>query len=385
LRTGTDTKGRLNKVKVVVCASSGPALIKRRELLENLADHGCEVIAAAPFTDSSLDNVLARIHGRFIPAPLNPTGINPFHDLRYFQALTNIFRRESPDVVFCYTHKAVIFGLAAAARAGVRRRVALITGLGFAFIDVIGWKRRVTNFSVRMLYRWALQKASLVFFQNVDDKQLFSSLRLLPKDVKSDIVNGSGINLDIFSPQPIPDGPISFLMLSRLMRDKGLREYARAAAMITARYPGVKCNLAGGVDANPAGIPIEEVLDLQRAGHLIYHGDVPDVRPLLKTTSVYVLPSYREGTARSVLEAMSSGRAIITTDAPGCRQTVIPGVNGFLVPIKDSAALAVCMERFIREPDLATKMGAASRKIAEERYDVRKVNARILSGLGLSN
>jgi len=375
----------MSAMKVIVCAGFGPSLINfRGDLLRSLVSCDCDVVAAVPLENNQVGHALADIGVRLATVPLSPTGLNPISDLRYYRALVDIFKLESPDAVFCYTHKAVIFGLMAAAHVGVSRRVGLITGLGFAFIDVVGWKKRFANFVVRALYRVALRRSTHVFFQNPDDQKLFRALQLLPHELKNEIINGSGINLDRFAHEPIREGPLSFLMLSRLLRDKGVCEYAEAAAIITSRYTGISFHLAGGIDGNPSAILLKKVNEWQSAGHIVYHGEVADVRPLLKSATVYVLPSYREGTPRSVLEAMSTGRPIITTDAPGCRETVIPGENGFLVPIKNPVALSECMERFIREPGLAIRMGLASRRLAERKYDVRKVNVRILAELGVT-
>jgi len=174
-----------------------------------------------------------------------------------------------------------------------------------------------------------------------------------------------------------------FLLIGRLLGDKGIREYAQAAAQLKKAYPHAQFALAGDFDANPDAVRRAEIEQWVRDGVLDYLGFLPDVRPAIAQCSVYVLPSYREGTPRTVLEAMAMGRAIITTDAPGCRETVVEGENGFLVPVRSADALAQAMLKFLQDPALATRMGQRSRQIAEQKYDVHKVNAVMLHEMGL--
>ena len=174
-----------------------------------------------------------------------------------------------------------------------------------------------------------------------------------------------------------------FLLIGRLLGDKGVREYVQAAEQVKQRYPQAQFDLVGWIDANPNTITQPELDRWVAAGTINFLGRLSDVRPAIANSSVYVLPSYREGTPRTVLEAMAMGRAVITTDAPGCRETVVDGDNGFLVPVKDADALAQAMLRFIEQPELIIQMGQRSREIAEEKYDVHKVNAQMLAGMGL--
>jgi glycosyltransferase involved in cell wall biosynthesis len=197
------------------------------------------------------------------------------------------------------------------------------------------------------------------------------------------VVNGSGVDLDKFVfISPLKVKPV-FLLIARLIGDKGIREFVQAAQLIQRSYPDCRFLLVGGLDSNPDAISQIELDDWIHNGMVEYLGRLDDVRPAIARASVYVLPSYREGTPRSVLEAMAMGRAIITTDAPGCRETVIDGENGFLVPVKSVDALVDAMTRFIEDPDLAVRMGKRSREIAEEKYDVHKVNAVMLKEMGI--
>jgi glycosyltransferase involved in cell wall biosynthesis len=304
-------------------------------------------------------------------------------DLRTVRALIAFFREFRPDIVLTYTIKPVIYGLLAARLVGVPRRFAIITGLGYTFVGA-DLKARLAGAAARQLYRLSLRGADLVFFQNPDDRALFERLGLLRAPDQAVLVNGSGIDLDQFQPVPLPGDTVSFLLIARLLKDKGVREYIETARQVRSRHPGTQFHLVGWLDqGNPAGIAEDELRAWITEAVICYHGQLDDVRPAIAATSVYVLPSYREGTPRTVLEAMAMGRPIVTTDVPGCRETVRQGVNGYLVPAQDASALAGALERFLLEPSLIEAMGRESRRIAVEKYDVRKVNATILEAMGL--
>ena len=198
----------------------------------------------------------------------------------------------------------------------------------------------------------------------------------------SSVVSGSGVDVTGYSVAPLPDKPC-FLLIARLLGDKGVREYAQAAQLVKTVYPEVVFRLVGWIDDNPDAITQRELDQWVDSGLLEFLGRLDDVRPAISGCSVYVLPSYREGTPRTVLEAMAMGRPVITTDAPGCRETVIDRDNGFLVPVKDVQALADAMIKMIDSRGLVSKMGERSRQIAETKYDVHKVNALMLEGMGI--
>jgi glycosyltransferase involved in cell wall biosynthesis len=296
-------------------------------------------------------------------------------------ALRAIVQDERPEVIIAYTIKPVILSVLVGRAERVPRIVALITGLGFAFTGGREPKRLLSRAVASVLYRLALPKADIVLFQNPDDQALFRELGLLRANTKTALINGSGIDVDHFSTVPAPVEP-AFLMISRLLGDKGIREFQAAAIRLKAEHPEARIMLVGYLDPSPDSLSQAE-LDGMIASGIEFLGRLEDVRPAIAECSVYVLPSYREGTPRSVLEAMAMGRAIITTDAPGCRETVTHEVNGLLVPPRDAEALYQAMLRFVREPDLAARMGPESRRIAEEKYDVRKVNADLLRHAGL--
>ncbi len=370
--------------RIVVVAGLPSSLVNfRGPLIEAMRANGHEVHAAGPPADAHTLEWLSARGVAYHPVELARTGLSVAGDIGTFLGLRRVFRAVRPDVVFAYTIKPVVYGMLAAASAGAPRRYALVTGLGFAFTDGDGsGKRRLSQAIASLLYAVALRLATGVFFQNPDDAALFRARRLLPARLQPRIVNGSGVDLAQFPVAPQPPAP-RFLMISRLVADKGVREFVAAARIVRRRRPDATFDLVGPTDPNPAAIPASLIPDAVADGAVVYHGETRDVRPFLANASVYVLPSYREGTPRTVLEAMATGRAVITTDAPGCRETVRDGDNGFLVPVRDADALARAMLRLIEDPALGAEMGRRARARCEEKYDVRKVNAAMLDHMRL--
>lgn len=368
-----------SKKRILITASLAESLVNfRGPLISALLDADLDVHVAAPefseVTRAQLTSMGVTIHQIF----LQRTGTNPISDLKTFLDLRKTIRRVRPDIFLAYTVKPVVYGLAAAYQLKVPHKAALITGLGYAFINP---RHGFVQKTVMGLYKYALKNANIVFFQNPDDHQLFIEKKLLSEKTPFRIVNGSGIDIEKFPPSPLPSGKTSFLMIARLLGDKGTREYIEAAKIIKKKYQDAEFHLVGWIDQNPDAIKQTELDGWISDNIITYWGKLSDVRPAIAATSVYVLPSYREGTPRTVLEGMAMGRPIITTDAPGCRETVIEGENGFLVPIKSPEALAQAMETLINDRDLLSRMAQRSREIAEERYDVHKVNHSMLEVL----
>ncbi len=313
---------------------------------------------------------------------LKRTGTNPLADMATLAELWRLMRRIRPDYVMGYTIKPVIYGSLAAWLVGVPNRFSLITGLGYAFTGEASGKRGLLRTLIQRLYRFGLSKSRRVFFQNPDDQTLFRQLGLLAENIPSCVVNGSGVDVADYSVEPLPGKP-SFLLIARLLGDKGVREYARAARKVKKQYPQASFKLVGWIDNNPDAISQHELDEWVKSDTLEFLGKLTDVRPAIAGSNVYVLPSYREGTPRTVLEAMAMGRPVITTDAPGCRETVVDGDNGFLVPVESVDELVSAMIRFIEEPALVVRMGERSRRVAEEKYDVHKVNKFMLDEMGI--
>lgn len=355
----------------------------RGPLIDALLAQGLTVHVAAPDmpAGSALRGQLESRGVRVHDLPLRRTGANPLADLALLYHLWRLMRRVRPQIVLGYTIKPVIYGALAAWLARVPQRYALITGLGYAFQGEARWNG--LRELARRLYALALRRVHKVFFQNPDDQALFRTRGILGVGTPSVVVNGSGVDLAHYAATPLPPGPPCFLLIARLLDAKGVRLYAQAAEQVRARCPPARFRLVGWIDANPDAITPSELDRWIAQGTVEFLGRLEDVRPAIADCQVYVLPSYSEGTPRTVLEAMAMGRAIITTDAPGCRETVVDGDNGLLIPVKSVSALVEAMERLIAEPELAERMGRRSRQIAEEKYDVRKVNAVMLREMGI--
>ena len=366
--------------KILLVSHYARSLINfRGEMIKAFAELGHEVTSLGP--EKGFSGELKKLGANYREIPLDRTGLNPLKDMVTFFALVRIMRKLKPDIVFSYAIKPVIYGSLAALVAGVPWVYSMITGLGFVFVEKE--RKNFLQRFVRFLYRLSLKNNAAVFFQNPDDLELFRRAGLLGKDTKAVLINGSGVDLERFYYVRPEIKPLSFLLMARLIWDKGIGEYVEAARRLKKRYPEVSFKLLGPLDSNPSAIKERDIKRWGEEGIIEYLGATDDVRPYLAGCSVYVLPSFREGTPRSVLEAMAMGRPIITSDAPGCRETVIHGVNGFLVPVKDSASLAEAMEKFILNPKLVFAMGEKSRQMAEEKYDVHKVNRTILQAMGL--
>lgn len=378
-------------MKFLIICSYIPSIINfRGKLLEAIADKGYEIHILAPDTDQFLNDcqTLTQLGYYIHDIPMQRAGTNPFADAKTLKSLYTTIKTIKPDYILSYTIKPVIYGTLAATMAKIPHIFAMITGLGYAFQTAENQSPSLTQKLIYSLYKKALPNCEKIIFQNLDDRALFRQLQLMPDNFPTFLVNGSGVNLTHFEVIDLPrdqQGNVktSFLLIARLLKDKGVLEYIEAAKIIKQQYPNIEFHLVGWIDENPASISQSQLDGWVNQGIVKVWGKLEDVRPAIAACSVYVLPSYREGTPRTVLEAMAMGRAIITTNAPGCKETVVDGVNGFLVPVKAVKQLADAMEKFILEPNLVIEMGKASRKIVVEKFDVNKVNQTMLIEMGL--
>ncbi|MEI6102805.1 MAG: glycosyltransferase family 4 protein [Methanothrix sp.] len=359
----------------------------RGPLIAYLASRGHEVSALAPDYDETMRAEVRALGAIHVDYSLSRTGMNPLRDFADVLRLAMLLRKRKPDITLAYAFKPVIYGTLAAWLAKVPLRFATIEGLGYVFTpseNAEPFRRKMLRAVVVLLSTLALSRADRVFFLNKDDIAEFSDRHIISTN-KAILLGAIGLDLDEWTAAPSVTNPVTFLLAARLLREKGIAEYAKAAKLITQRHPDTRFILLGSLDTNPGALSRCEIEEWTAEKIIEWQGHVPDVRPWLAQTSVFVFPSYREGVPRITQEAMAMARPVITTDAPGCRETVIDGENGFLVPVRNPEALADAMERFILQPELIERMGRASRRIAEERFDVHKVVGRVYEVLKSAN
>lgn len=367
-------------MRIVICLNTAWNLVNfRAGLIRALVSDGHEVVAVAP--DDKYAGGLQALGCRFVPFHMENGGTNPFKDALLLWQFARLFARERPDVYLGYTVKPNVYGSLAAHMLGIPV-INNIAGLGAVFIKG-GWLARL----VRWLYRTALRRSAKVFFQNRDDQQLFIRGGLVQAGI-TELLPGSGIDLKHFSPVPqtTPDRDNSkfrFLLIARMLRDKGVMEYVEAAKLIRNTHPQVECCLLGPLDVqNPAAISRAEMDTWVASGVVNYLGVTDDVRSKIADADCVVLPSYREGTPRTLLEAGAMARPIITTDAVGCREVVNDGVNGYLCKIRDAADLAQKMEQMLSLPsEQRSEMGRRGRQKIEFEFDEKIVVEKYLAAI----
>jgi glycosyltransferase involved in cell wall biosynthesis len=358
----------------------------RGPLIRALTARGISVYALAPDFDDGLRSRIGGLGAVPMDYFLSRTGTNPVRDMVAIFHLSQLLKRLSPDVTLNYFIKPVIYGSIAAWLAGVPKRFSMIEGLGYVFsedTESITWKHRVLRWGISRFYKFSLGLNQKVFFLNKDDIKQFVSDEIVTEK-KVLWIDGIGLDLDHYTPVLSVVEPVTFLLIARMLREKGIYDFVEAARQVRGRYPAVRFLLVGGCDQNPSSVMEAELRAWVAEGLVVWPGRVNDVRPWFSQASVFVLPSYyREGLPRGNQEALAMGRPIITTDWVGCRETVQDGINGFLVPVRDPVALAEAMMRFVESPDLIEKMGKEGRRIAEERFDVHAINRQIIEAMGL--
>ena len=376
-------------MKIVIIGTVASSFLSfRAHLIQALLAKSYTVYAfTSEYTEEELSQIDA-LGAIPITYELNRGGINPFADAKATYTLSKKIKEIDPDLVFSYFSKPVIFGTLAATLAKVPRVIGMLEGLGYAFTEQpegLSKKAQLIKSIQVLLYKIALPKLDNIVFLNPDDpKDLLEDYHIKVKQV--DILGGIGLDLDKYSHHPIEniESSIKFLFIGRMLKEKGIHDFIAAAKIVKQIYPEVQFTVLGAIDyANPGALQQLEFDRLISLNIINYPGQVDNVQKWIADSHVFVLPSYREGVPRSTQEAMAIGRPVITTDVPGCRETVIDGVNGFLVEKWNPQALAEKMIYFIEHPEQIKKMGYESYKIAQEKFDAHKVNKRLINMLGL--
>lgn len=315
-------------------------------------------------------------------------GLNPLADIKVTYELSQKIKQIAPDLVFSYFSKPVIFGTLAARIAKVPKVIGMLEGLGYTFTEQpegLSKKTQLIKNAQVLLYKVALPRLdTLIFLNSYDQKDLLDKYNIKVKQVE--ILGGIGLDLDDYTYQPVVsvERPINFIFVGRLLKEKGIHDFIAAAQIVKKKYPQTQFTVLGAIDASNLGalkkVELDKLISLQIVN---YPGQVDNVKEWLIHSDVFVLPSYREGVPLSTQEAMAIGRAVITTDVPGCRETVVNGVNGFLVEKWNPRALAEKMIYFIENPEQVAIMGHESHKMAQEKFDASEVNKRLLAILEL--
>ena len=364
-------------MKILVVSPKNKTVFNfRGDLIKDMIAHGHNVVVIGPNRDY-LEDVLALGVSKFIEIAMVKDNTSVSNDLSYYKNLLSVMKEERPDMVFSYTIKPVIYGSLAARKAGVPRIYAMVTGLGRVYASG-GMKARAVRLVTKVLYKRAFRGCDRVIFQNEDDIRELVSTKYLPEE-KTALVSGSGVNMERFKRSSLPEQPV-FLMVSRVIREKGVLEYCQAARILKKTVPYARCILLGGYDASMGALKPEDIREYIDDGSIEFPGEVKDPVAFYGKSSVFVLPSYyREGLPRTLLEALSCGRPIITTDWPGCRVPVEDGVNGFMIPVRDEQALSQRMIQLAEEPELLAKMSAAAYETCRCRFEVSIINEQMRS------
>ncbi len=365
------------KRRVVLAANSSWNIVNfRTGLIRRLQAQGYEVVVVAP-SDPTVEPRIRDLKVEWISLDLERSGSNPFSDFQLLLKYRRILKRLQPCAYLGFTIKPNIYGSTAAHSLRIPS-IANISGLGTVFI-----RRGPLLALVSRLYRFALHRAAVVFFQNEDDRTLFVERRLVQPD-KARLLPGSGVDLRHFAPVPVPESPVTFLFIGRILGDKGVRELAEVASSLRRQNLEARVQLLGRVDeGNRTSITGIELEQWVRDGRIEYLGETDDVRPFIEKATAIVLPSYREGLPRSLLEGGAMGRPLIATDVPGCREVIDDGVNGFLCAARDSASLEQSMKRFLElSHDERSAMGRASRRKVETKFSEDVVIDAYLEALG---
>lgn len=369
----------MNKV-IIFAADSKSLYMFRGNLIDHLKRQNIEVICCCSYDNFFKDyEKLFNEKGVKLKA-INffNTGKNPLKDIMTLKKIFILLKEEKPSHIFAYHIKPVLYTSLCVWFFPKTKIYPTITGLGYLFTSS-DLTAKFFKKIVCLLYKIIFKRSTKVFFQNKDDLELFKEKNIIFSD-KAVVVNGSGVTLDEYTFEPLPE-KLSFIFVGRINKDKGILEYLKACKLVKETYPDIAFRLIGSFSENPTFISIEKIQEQCNASGVEYLGEVADVRPWLKKSSVFVLPSYREGVPRAGLEALSMGRPVITTDAPGCREIVQDGINGYLVPPKNWELLAQAMIQMIERQEILPGMGQESRKMAEDKFDVNLVSKTMIAAM----
>jgi glycosyltransferase involved in cell wall biosynthesis len=359
----------------------------RGSLIKELAAKGYKVYAFAIDYSDEQKQLLKSLGVIAIDYDLSRSGLNMLTDLKMMLQLKAKLEVIKPDIVLSYFVKPVIYGTVAARLANIPIRIAMLEGLGYvhtASQNGYGFKKRILQIIQGVLFTISFKFASKVVFLNPDDPNDLSKMTLFSKS-KVEVLGGIGVELLEYPySKPNMNNPIRFIFVARLLAEKGIYQLIEAIKLVQEKYPSTELVVLGDLDEdNPGSLTKKSLDNLIKQEIIIYPGQVVNVNEWLSDSHIFVLPSYREGVPISTQEAMAVGLPIITTDVPGCRETVVDGENGFLVPAFDVEKLAEKMIFFVEHPAQIEPMGFASRRMAEEKFDVHKVNANMLEIMGL--
>ena len=369
-----------NKKILIISPQTKNLINFRGDLILDIRKKGHEVVAVVP--EKSHEEFFKNNNVKLRLVNLNKNSLSVAGAMEYYKNLQEIIKDEKPDVVFSYTIKPVIFGSLAAKKAGVKEIYSLICGLGMLFSSN-SLEIRALRFVGGRMYKKALKCNKKVIFQNRDDIKEFVKRKYV-KSEQCELVNGSGVNLERFSRSALPTDNVSFLMVSRVLKEKGVLEYFEAAKIVKSKYPEVLFSYVGAIDKNRNAIELDLLKPYIKSGVINYVPETTEVEKYVALASVFVLPSYyREGIPRTLLEATAMGRPIITTNMPGCRETVIDGKNGLFVKPRDAQDLAEKMIWMIEHKDDLQKMGDLSFEICKEKFAIDKVDAQMMGVMGL--
>lgn len=368
-------------MKILVGASHGPSMFNfRQDFIKEMVKKGHQVVCVSVEAKDLMEEDTKKLGASYESVGGSRTGTNLLENLVMFFNYVRVIRKTKPDICFFFMAKPIVFGGCAAIFCRIKHIYSFITGLETVFYNK-GVKNCLIRNMLCLFYRFIFHYSEKCIFMNQDDYKSMRKRQLL-KAGKEVFVNGSGVNTEYFRKTPVPDTPC-VCMTARLVYGKGVEEYCSAASVLKKKYPQAEFLLVGGLDEHKDAILEEELISYLEEGAVTYCGRADDVRPYLKKCSIFVLPSYHEGNGRSIVEAMAAGRAIITTDAPGCRDTVIEGYNGFHVPVGDSPALAEKIGLLVENKGLRESMGEYSYLLCREKFEVSKINEILLNAMGL--